>query len=136
MMFSKRLLYEFFVKYAPVLILFLASVGIYYFENPEQPEAYKSIFHCMWWSVCTLTTVGYGDITPQTVPGQILSSFLMIMGYGIIAIPTGIVTAELTSVTRGGPVTTRTCPSCMAEGHHGDAAFCFACGDTLAPNDV
>ena len=120
--------------FSVMVLVVVIGAAMYLIEGPE--HGFTSIPRAMYWAIVTLTTVGYGDITPQTVPGQILSSFLMIMGYGIIAIPTGIVTAELTSVTRGAPVTTRTCPSCMAEGHHGDAAFCFACGDTLAPNDA
>jgi voltage-gated potassium channel len=85
----------------------------------------------MYWAIVTLTTVGYGDVIPMTVPGQMLSAVLMILGYGIIAIPTGIVTAELTSVTRPHDLTTRTCPSCLSVGHLVSARFCRDCGETL-----
>lgn len=79
-----------------VLILFLASVGIYYFENPEQPEAFKSIFHCMWWSICTLTTVGYGDVYPVTAGGKIFTGVLLLLSLGVVAVPSGLLASALT----------------------------------------
>jgi voltage-gated potassium channel len=85
----------------------------------------------MYWAVVTMTTVGYGDITPQTVPGQMLAAMIMITGYGIIAIPTGIVTAEIVAAAPR-RVTTRCCPDCMSEGHQPDAKFCQDCGAELA----
>ncbi|MCP4038074.1 MAG: ion transporter [bacterium] len=134
---ESQMLIEAIKNSRPKIFVFLFTVltlvvvigaAMYLIEGPT--HGFDSIPRAMYWAIVTLTTVGYGDITPQTVPGQILSSFLMIMGYGIIAIPTGIVTAELTSVTRG-PITTRTCPSCMGEGHRSAASFCFACGEEL-----
>jgi voltage-gated potassium channel len=77
-----------------------------------------------------LTTVGYGDISPQTDLGQAVSAIIMIIGYGIIAVPTGIVTAELTQVSKKS-VSTQACPQCSAEGHDTDAKFCKYCGSTL-----
>ncbi len=109
-------------------LVVVIGAAMYIIEGPA--HGFDSIPRAMYWAIVTLTTVGYGDITPETVPGQILSSILMILGYGIIAIPTGIMTAELTSVTRS-PVTTRTCPACMCEGHHTEASFCFECGGEL-----
>jgi voltage-gated potassium channel len=113
-------------------LVVVIGAAMYMIEGPA--HGFDSIPRAMYWAIVTLTTVGYGDITPETVPGQILSSILMILGYGIIAIPTGIVTAELTSVTRG-PVTTRTCPACMCEGHHREANFCFDCGEELRASE-
>ncbi len=113
-------------------LVVVIGAAMYIIEGRE--NGFDSIPRSMYWAIVTLTTVGYGDITPQTVPGQILSSALMIMGYGIIAIPTGIVTAELTSVGRLAEVTTRTCASCMSEGHRADASFCFECGEALHSN--
>jgi len=77
-------------------LLFLTSVGIYYFENSAQPEQFKSVFHCLWWAVVTLTTVGYGDVYPVTVGGKIFTSFIVIIGLGIIAVPTGLIASALT----------------------------------------
>ncbi len=77
-----------------------------------------------------MTTVGYGDIAPQTPLGKILASVIMIMGYGIIAVPTGIVSVELAGVTRK-KITTQACPQCGAEGHDADAVHCKYCGETL-----
>jgi voltage-gated potassium channel len=85
----------------------------------------------MYWAVVTLTTVGYGDISPKTPLGQAFASLVMILGYGIIAVPTGIVTAELTSGSRDAPVSGQACPSCTAEGHAIDARFCRRCGAAL-----
>ncbi len=77
-------------------LLFLSAVGIYYFENPAQPEVFKSIFHSMWWAVATLTTVGYGDIYPITVGGKIFTSAMLFLGLGVIAVPTGLIASALT----------------------------------------
>lgn len=82
-----------------VLILFLASVGIYYFENPAQPEAFKSIFHSMWWSVCTLTTVGYGDVYPVTAGGRIFTGVLLFLSLGVVAVPSGLLASALTKTS-------------------------------------
>lgn len=78
-----------------LMLLFISSVGIYYFENPAQPEIYKSIFESMWWSVATLTTVGYGDIYPVTVGGKVFTFFILMIGLGIIAVPTGLLASAL-----------------------------------------
>jgi voltage-gated potassium channel len=115
--------------FAVMTLVVVAGAAMYLVEGPA--SGFTSIPRGMYWAIVTVTTVGYGDITPQTLLGQFMSSVLMIMGYGIIAIPTGIVTAELTSATRSAPVTTRSCPSCMTEGHRPEARFCFGCGDRL-----
>jgi len=85
---------------ATLFLLFIASVGIYYFENPAQPEQFKSIFHCLWWAVVTLTTVGYGDISPITAGGKIFTSFIAIISIGIIAVPTGLLASALTKTIK------------------------------------
>jgi voltage-gated potassium channel len=110
-------------------LVVVIGAAMYLIEGPK--HGFTSIPRAMYWAIVTLTTVGYGDVTPQTVAGQMLSSVLMILGYGIIAIPTGIVTAELTSVARPRSVTTRTCPSCLSEGHSTAALFCSDCGEEL-----
>ena len=79
-----------------VFLLFLSSVGIYYFENPAQPEVFASVFHSLWWAVATLTTVGYGDIYPITLGGKIFTSVMLFVGLGIVAVPTGLISSALT----------------------------------------
>ena len=78
-----------------VMMVFIVSFGIYYFENEAQPEAYKSVFHSMWWSIVTLTTVGYGDIYPITLGGKIFTFFVLIIGIGVVTIPAGLVATSL-----------------------------------------
>lgn len=82
---------------AVALILFyLSAVGIYYFENAVQPEAFSSIFSSLWWSVVTLTTVGYGDVVPITIGGRIFTFIILMIGLGVIAIPSGMISSALT----------------------------------------
>ena len=83
-----------------------------------------------YWTIVTMTTVGYGDIAPQTALGQVLASFIMIIGYGIIAVPTGIVTVELAQTVQR-RISTQVCPACSAEGHDHDARHCKYCGNRL-----
>ncbi|MFH1922932.1 MAG: potassium channel family protein, partial [Planctomycetota bacterium] len=71
-------------------------VGIYFFESEAQPDQFASVFHCLWWSVVTLTTVGYGDVYPVTIGGKIFTAFVLIAGIGIIAVPTGLLASALT----------------------------------------
>lgn len=78
-----------------LLLLFLSAVGIYYFENQTQPEIFCSIFHSLWWAVATLTTVGYGDVYPVTVGGKIFTFFILMVGLGIVAVPTGLLASAL-----------------------------------------
>jgi voltage-gated potassium channel len=85
---------------AACLLLFVAGVGIYYFENPAQPEAYASIFHSLWWAVATLTTVGYGDIYPITVGGKIFTFMVLIVGLGVVSVPAGLVASALSEARR------------------------------------
>ncbi|WP_457653211.1 ion transporter [Rhodocaloribacter sp.] len=85
---------------ACVFLIFTASVGIYYFEHDAQPEAFQSIFHCMWWAVSTLTTVGYGDVYPVTVGGRIFTFIILMIGLGIIAVPAGLVASALSQTLR------------------------------------
>lgn len=81
-----------------VVLLFVASIGIYYFENEAQPEKFKSIFHCMWWAISTLTTVGYGDVYPITLGGRIFTAIILLIGLGLIAVPSGLIASAFTKV--------------------------------------
>lgn len=93
-------------------------------------NGFTSIPRSIYWAIVTMTTVGYGDISPQTVIGQTLASIVMILGYAIIAVPTGIVTVEM-SQAFGRKVSTQACPECSAEGHDVDARHCKFCGSVL-----
>lgn len=116
-----------FLSAVLVLVTLLGTV-VYIIEDAE--AGFTSIPMSIYWAIVTVTTVGYGDIAPQTVLGQMLASLMMILGYAIIAVPTGIVGAEL---ARTDPVDTNTqaCPGCGAEGHDDDAVHCKHCGHTL-----
>lgn len=80
---------------AATILLYLGAVGIYYCESEAQPEEFGSVFHCLWWSVVTLTTVGYGDVYPVTVGGRVFTAGLLFVGLGIVAVPTGIISSAL-----------------------------------------
>ena len=86
----------FLFSLATLLLLYFSSIGIYFFENQAQPEAFSSIFDAMWWSVATLTTVGYGDVYPITTGGKIFASVIVFIGLGLVAIPTGLIASSLT----------------------------------------
>ena len=77
------------------ILIFLTAAGIYFFENEAQPETFSSIFHSLWWSVVTLTTVGYGDVFPITMGGKIFTFFVLIIGIGIVTVPAGLVATAL-----------------------------------------
>lgn len=102
---------------------------MYLIEGPTNP-GFESIPHGIYWAVTTMTTVGYGDIAPHTPLGRAMATLIMIMGYGIIAVPTGIVTLELNEANRR-RANTITCGSCSAEGHSRDATFCWRCGENI-----
>ena len=115
-----------FLAVVLTLVLVLGSL-MYLVEGPA--NGFTSIPRSVYWAIVTLTTVGYGDITPHTVAGQVLASVVMILGYGIIAVPTGIVTVEL---GRGSGVSpARDCRRCGLAGHEVDARYCRRCGEAL-----
>jgi len=113
------------------LSILIVIVGTLMFLVEGQGVGFTSIPQSMYWAIVTMTTVGYGDIVPRTVPGQVLASLVMMIGYAIIAIPTGIVTAEIVAASRA-PITTRSCPGCLSEGHATSARYCRDCGEPLA----
>lgn len=116
------------------VLLVVTIVGsVMYLVEGESNDTFSSIPRGIYWAVVTLTTVGYGDITPITNLGQFLSVIVMIMGYAIIAVPTGIVSAEMVSEQRKNRVTRQACRFCGKEGHDPDAHFCKFCGEELHP---
>jgi voltage-gated potassium channel len=118
-----------FISAVITLVVVFGSL-MYLVEGPA--SGFTSIPKSIYWAIVTMTTVGYGDISPATPQGQALASFIMILGYGIIAVPTGIVTAELTW-KKPKEITTQACPECMAEGHDKDALYCKYCSAKLNP---
>ena len=123
---SKRKIFVFL--FAVMILVVIVGSLMYLIEGEE--NGFTNIPRSIYWAIVTLTTVGYGDISPQTPIGQMLASVIMIIGYGIIAVPTGIVTSELTRA-KGEKVSTQACPSCATEGHDHDAKHCKHCGEEL-----
>lgn len=115
-----------------LMVVILMGTLMYVLEGPE--HGFTSIPKAMYWAIVTMTTVGYGDITPHTDVGKALASLMMLLGWGVLAVPTGIVTAEMTTqrLLRV-PTTTRTCHVCLSEGHEPQAKFCKDCGAPLPP---
>ncbi|MDX1645611.1 MAG: ion transporter [Longimicrobiales bacterium] len=121
-------------KIAVFVVTVVCSVVVvgsvmYLLEGPE--SGFSSIPRGVYWAIVTLTTVGYGDIHPVTGLGQAVAAFIMILGYGIIAVPTGIVTAELSRLPTGGTSLVTTCPGCERIETDSDAAYCRFCGTEL-----
>lgn len=124
---SRRKIIVFLFSVITIVIIF-GSI-MYTIESPE--NGFTSIPRSIYWAVVTLTTVGYGDIIPKTHFGQALSTIIMVMGYGIIAVPTGIVTAEITSAMGHHKVSSNICESCNYRWHDDDAVYCKHCGTKL-----
>jgi len=123
---SRRKIIVFLFTVLTLVIVF----GSLMYLIEDAVNGFTSIPRCIYWAVVTLTTVGYGDISPQTNLGQLVAAFIMIIGYGIIAVPTGIVTVEL-SHAFSKKLSTQACPQCSAEGHDSDARNCKYCGARL-----
>ncbi len=111
-----------------VLTIILGTI-MYLIEGPK--NGFTSIPYSMYWAIVTLTTVGYGDISPNTPFGQFIASLIMIIGYGIIAIPTGIVTSEIAMQAKDIQTNTHSCPNCSFDRHADTAKFCHKCGEKL-----
>jgi voltage-gated potassium channel len=116
--------------FAVLTLLVIIGSVMYLVEGEE--NGFVDIPTSVYWAVVTLTTVGYGDIAPRTTLGRTLAAAVMVLGYSIIAVPTGIVTAELTRAGRG-PAGRQSCGGCGAGGHDADARYCKACGSSLTP---
>ena len=114
--------------FAVLMVTIILGTLMYFVETPE--AGFTSIPRSIYWTIVPLTTVGYGDIAPQTVVGQSLASLIMIIGYGIIAVPTGIVGAEMAHTSKL-KNHNKACPNCAKEGHDKGAKFCNKCGELL-----
>jgi len=121
-----------------ILLMVCIFGSIMYLIEGEKNKAFNSIPTSIYWAIVTITTVGYGDISPQTGLGQFISSLMMIIGYAIIAVPTGIVTSEMVSGRKDPEdvqeILAESCMFCMKEGHEADAIHCKYCGEMLNPN--
>ena len=117
-----------FLSFVLMVVLIMGTL-MYVIEGPA--HGFTSIPTAMYWAVTTMTTVGFGDITPKTDLGRFISSLMMLLGWGVLAVPTGIVTAEMTAQRGTVKTTTRTCHDCLTEGHQPEALFCHRCGARL-----
>jgi voltage-gated potassium channel len=123
---SSRKIFVFLLTVVTIVVV----VGTLMYVIEGEQNGFTNIPLSIYWAVVTLTTVGYGDLAPVTPTGRALAALLMLTGYGIIAVPTGIVTAELTRVSAR-PISTQACLVCGAEGHEHDATYCRRCGARL-----
>lgn len=128
LMNSRRKIFVFFL-FLFITVCFLGSF-MFVIES-EQNSGFKSIPDSIYWAIVTITTVGYGDISPITPLGKLVASLIMILGYSIIAVPTGIITAGM---FQNHSQNTITCPNCLTEGHEGSANFCKDCGLQFVEN--
>ena len=127
---SSRAKISVFILFVFILCIILGT--IMYLIESDQNSGFTSIPRSVYWAIVTLTTVGYGDIAPVSALGQLISSFIMLMGYAIIAVPTGIVSSEIVKANRHNVHTnTQTCPYCMAISHKDNAEYCYNCGNKL-----
>ena len=122
--------------YVVLILSIIMGTLMYLIEDSE--AGFTSIPRSIYWTIVTLTTVGYVDIAPQTSLGQFIATIIMVLGYGIIAVPTGIVTVEFSKNSKKNSASksvvhtnTQACPSCSIEGHHDNAKHCYKCGDKL-----
>jgi len=119
-----------FIMFVFILCIILGT--IMYLIESDQDSGFTSIPRSVYWAIVTLTTVGYGDIAPVSALGQFISSFIMLMGYAIIAVPTGIVSSEIVRANRHTvPTNTQACPYCMSISHKDNAEYCYNCGNQL-----
>ena len=131
---ASRLKIEIFIYFVSVLVVIIGCI-MYLVEGGSNPE-FDSIPRSVYWAIVTLTTVGYGDISPDTNIGQFLAAIVMILGYAIIAVPTGIVSAEFIRADSSSPGIKNVddCDSCSWEDHDKNALYCKFCGDQIRPS--
>lgn len=125
-----------FLTFVLIMVSIFGSI-MYLIEGAAGNESFDSIPRSVYWAIVTLTTVGYGDISPISPLGQFIAACIMIMGYAIIAVPTGIVTSEFTRAYRNRKsrqeISTQVCSNCLHEDHEADASYCKRCGELLDP---
>lgn len=114
-----------------IVLMLVVILGSIMYLIEDAANGFTSIPECIYWAIVTITTVGYGDISPVTPLGKLFASFIMLLGYGIIAVPTGIVTTEMAMAARNRQLRHDSCPQCSREGHEHDASFCKFCGGKL-----
>lgn len=114
-----------------MIVVFLNGTLMYVVEGPE--NGFTSIPTSVYWAITAVTTVGFGDLVPKTDFGRTIASFMMLLGWGILAVPTGIISSEMTAQRISIRPTTRTCRECLTEGHEPGAKFCKNCGAALPP---
>lgn len=119
-----------FLVFVLIVCIILGTI-MYMVEGAE--NGFTNIPKSIYWAIVTLTTVGFGDIAPQTALGQLIASVIMILGYSVIAIPTGIVSSEMTKTPEEHNTSTQSCPTCLKEKHKDKAVFCYNCGSILNP---
>lgn len=119
-----------FLSFVMVVVL-LMGTAMYVVEGPQ--HGFTSIPTAVYWAITAVTTVGFGDLVPKTDIGRTIASVMMLVGWGTLAVPTGILSAELASQRFTARTTTRTCPECLAEGLDAQAKFCSECGTLLPP---
>ena len=124
---SKQKISVFFFFVITIVII----LGTVMYMIEDETSGFTSIPQSIYWAIVTLTTVGYGDIAPSTVTGKFIASIVMILGYAIIAVPTGIVTSEFTNLKKDKKITTQVCPNCLKEGHDENAVYCKFCGSII-----
>jgi voltage-gated potassium channel len=117
-----------FLSFVIMVVLVMGTL-MYVVEGPA--NGYTSIPVSVYWAITTMTTVGFGDITPKTDLGRVIASVMMLLGWGTLAVPTGIVSAEFSALRRPPEVTTRSCHECLSEGHVASARYCRDCGARL-----
>jgi voltage-gated potassium channel len=115
---------------AVLMVVLILGTLLYVVEGPK--HGFKDIPTSVYWAITTITTVGFGDITPKTEVGRFIASVMMLIGWGTLAVPTGIVTAEMTA-RRMPPASDRVCENCGVGGHSGDARYCRRCAAPIAP---
>lgn len=120
-----------FMYFITLAVIVFGSV-MWMIEGTEN-EGFDSIPRSIYWAIVTLTTVGYGDISPVTAMGQFIAAVIMILGYAVIAVPTGIISAEMIKEVKDGEISRQSCRNCAKEGHDIDANYCKYCGTVLNP---
>lgn len=122
-----------FLSFVLMAVVVLGTL-MYVVEGPA--NGFTSVPVSVYWAITTVTTVGFGDITPKTDLGRFIASMMMLMGWGTLAVPTGIVSAEFAARRKAPEITTRACPACLSEGHPPQARYCLDCGAPLPPHQA